>query len=54
MSLPQPIPINIASENVWTVLDAVESDCEDDLADVVKDSDTEFVFEDEEKEDYQD
>ena len=39
MPLPQPIPINTAPENVWAVLDAVESDCEDDLADVMKDSD---------------
>ena len=41
-------------ENVWAVLDAVESDYEDDLADVMEGSDTEFVVEDEEKEDYQD
>ena len=32
----------------------MESDFEDDLADVMEDPDTEFVFEDEEKEDYQD
>ena len=39
MPLPQPIPINTAPENVWAVLDDVESDCEDDLADFMKDSD---------------
>ena len=54
MPLPQHIPINITPENVWAVLDAVESDYEDDLADVMEGSDTEFVVEDEEKEDYQD
>ena len=34
MPLPQNIPINITPENVWAALDAVESDFEDDLADV--------------------
>ena len=54
MSLPQNIPINITPENVWAVLDAVESDFEDDLADVMEDSDTEFVVEDEQKNDDKD
>ena len=54
MSLPQNIPINITPENVWAVLDAVESDFEDDLADVMEDSDTEFVVEDEHKNDDKD
>ena len=49
MPLPQNIPINIISENVWAVLDAVESDFEDDLADVMEDSDTAFVVEEEQK-----
>ena len=53
MPLPQNIPINITPENVWAVLDAVESDFEDDLADVMEDSDTEFVVEDEEKDEDQ-
>ena len=54
MPLPQNIPINITPENVWAVLDAVESDFEDDLADVMEDSDTEFVVEDEQKDDNKD
>ena len=33
MPLPQNIPNNITPENVWAVLDAVESDFEDVLAD---------------------
>ena len=51
MPLPQNIPINITPENVWTVLDAVESDFDNDLADVMEDSDTEFVVENEQKDD---
>ena len=51
MPLPQNIPINITPENVWAVLDAVESDFEDDLADVMENSYTEFVVEDEQKDD---
>ena len=54
MPLPQNIPINITPENVWAVLDAVESDFEDDLADVMEDSHTEFVVEDEQKGDDRD
>ena len=33
MLLPQNIPNNITPENVWAVLDPVESDFEDVLAD---------------------
>ena len=33
MPLPQNIPVNITTENVWAVLDTVESDFEDDLTD---------------------
>ena len=49
MPLPQNVPINITPENVWVVLDTVQSDFEDDLADVMEDSDTEFVVEDKQK-----
>ena len=49
MPLPQNVPINITPENVWTVLDAVEIDFGDDLVDVMEDSDTELVVEDEQK-----
>ena len=49
MPLPQRISVNITPENVWALLDEVDSDLEDDLADVMEDSDTEFVVEDEEK-----
>ena len=49
MPLPQNMPIDITPENVWAVLGAVESDFEYDLADVMADSDTEFVVEDEQK-----
>ena len=49
MPLPQRISVNITPENVWALLDEVDSDLEDDLADVIEDSDTEFVVEDEEK-----
>ena len=51
MLLPQNIPINITPENVWAVLDAVKSDFKDHLADVMQDSDTDLVVEDEQKED---
>ena len=51
MPLPQNIPVNITPGNFWAVLDAVESDFEDDLVDVMQDSDTEFVVEDEQKDD---
>ena len=51
MPLPQNIPIDIIPEKIWAVLDAVESDFEDDLADVMEDSDTKFVFEDKQKDD---
>ena len=54
MPLPQNMPINITRENVWAVLDAVESDFEDDLADVMEHSGTEFVVEDEQKDDGKD
>ena len=54
MPLQQNIPIAITPENVWAVLNAVESDFEDDLADVMEDSDTEFVVEDEQKDDDKD
>ena len=49
MPLPQNIPINITPENVWSILDSVESDYEDDLADVMEDSGTEFVVENNEE-----
>ena len=53
MLLPGNIPVNITPENVWTVLDTVESDFGDDfadvMADVMDDSDTEFGVEDEQK-----
>ena len=42
MSLAQNIQIDITPENIWTILDSVESDYKNDLADVVEDSDTEF------------
>ena len=51
MPLPQNISIDIIPEKIWAVLDAVESDFEDDLADVMEDSDTKFVFEDKQKDD---
>ena len=54
MPLPQNIPINITPENVWAVLEVVESDFEDDLADVMEDSDTEFVVEDGQNDDNKD
>ena len=54
MPLPQTIPIDITPDNVWAILDAVESDFEDDLADVMEDSDTEFVIEDEQEDNYRD
>ena len=46
MPLAQNIPINVTLENVWVVSDSVESDYKNDLADVIEDSDTEFVAED--------
>ena len=49
MPLPQNIPINITPENVWAILDSVESDYEDDLADVMEGSGTEFVVENNEE-----
>ena len=53
MLLPGNTPVNITPENVWTVLDTVESDFGDDfadvMADVMDDSDTEFGVEDEQK-----
>ena len=36
--------MDITSENVWIILDSVESDHEDDLADVMRDSNTEFLI----------
>ena len=54
MPLPQYIPINITLKNVWAVLDAMESDFKDDLADLMDESDTEFVAEDEQKDDNKD
>ena len=54
MPLPQNVPVNITTENVWTALDAVKSDFKDDLADVMEDSDIEFVVEDEQKDDDKD
>ena len=45
MPLLQNIPINITLENVRAILDSVESDQEDDLADVMEDSDTDFIVE---------
>ena len=44
--LPWSIPINLTSENVWLILDSVKSYFEEELTDVMKDSDTEFVVED--------
>ena len=49
MLLPENIPVNITPENVWAVLDTVESDFGDDFADVMDDSGTEFGVEDEQK-----
>ena len=49
MPLPQNVPINFTPENIWVVLDAAQSDFEDDLADVMEGSDTEFVVEDKQK-----
>ena len=49
MPLPQNIPINITPKNIWEILDVVEIDLKDGLADVMQDSDTEFVAEDEQK-----
>ena len=54
MPLPQNIPNNITTENVRIVLDALESDFKHDLADVMEDSDTEYVVEDEQKDDDKD
>ena len=54
MPLPQNIPINITPEDIWAVLDVVESDFEDDLANVMEDLDAEFVVEDEQKDDDKD
>ena len=54
MPLPQNIAINITPENVWAVLDTVESYFKDDLAHVIENSDTKFVVEDEQKDDYKD
>ena len=51
--LPQKIPVDITSQNVRAILDSVDSDFEDELADVMEDSDTEFVVEDNETEDEQ-
>ena len=48
MALLQNIPIKITLENVWAILDSVESDYEDNLADVREDLDTDFVVEDNE------
>ena len=53
MPLPQKIPVDITPQNVWAILDSVDSDFEDELADVMEDSDTEFVVEDNETEDEQ-
>ena len=36
---------NITPENVWVISDTVKSDHQDDLADVMKDLDTEFFVE---------
>ena len=46
MPLAQNIPINVTLENVWVISHSVESDYKNDLADVIEDSDTEFVAED--------
>ena len=49
------MPINITPENACAILDSVESDYKDDLADAVEDLDTEFVVEgNENKHGYQD
>ena len=45
MPLAQNIPINVTLENVWVISHSVESDYKNDLADVIEDSDTEFVAE---------
>ena len=39
----QNIPMSITPENVWVILDSVESDHEDDLTDVMKDSNIESL-----------
>ena len=36
--------MDITPENVWVILDSVESDHEDDLTDVMKDSNTESLI----------
>ena len=54
MSLPQNIRINITPENVWAVLDALKSDFKDDLADVMENSGTELVVDNELKDDDKD
>ena len=54
MLLPQNIPINITPENVWAVLDAVKTDFKDHLAEVMQDSKTDLMVENEQKEDDKD
>ena len=54
MSLPQNIRINITPENVWAVLDALKSNFKDDLADVMENSGTELVVDNELKDDDKD
>ena len=49
MPFSQNIPINITPESVWAVLDAAESDFDDNLANVMDDSGRKFVVEDEQK-----
>ena len=44
--LPRSIAINVTSENVQLILDSVKSYFEEELTDVMKDSDTEFFVED--------
>ena len=46
MVLPKNISTNITPWDVWVILDSVESDHKDDLADVMKGSDIEFIVED--------
>ena len=54
MPFLQNIPINITPESVCAVLDSVESDFENNLADGMDDSDGKLVVEDGQKENDQD
>ena len=51
MPLSQNIPINITLQNFCAVLDAVQSNFEDNFEGVMEDSDTKFVVENKQKDD---